>query len=395
MKRIVLLLIVTLILSAMVISLVACNTEQKEGSSHVPTNIPTATLTGAPTEASTEKATEKVEEGPEVFKNRTYDISVDRENFKYVGRMGEVEGGVFCDFTASGIEFSGKMVGDVAVTLSCDRETYFTVFIDGDRVEERFCATAETTSLVIASFEEEGEHHIRFLKQTEPQWSLCVLKEVKIKGKLSDAPANRDYLIEFIGDSITCGYGNLGNPSTPNAGTAPWEDGTQAYAFLTAEALDADATVIGCSGIGIDKGWTLFSEKDFYPKASYYRDANTTYYDNSRVPDIVVINLGTNDQRRGSTEEAFKAGVRKLIEDVRDFYGKDVTIIWVYNMMGNGCFDWTRTVLEDMGGKAAGIYSIGLIQENQGGNGHPSLEAQIVASEQLAKFIQNKGFLTK
>ena len=49
-------------------------------------------------------------------------------------------------------------------------------------------------------------------------------------------------------------------------------------------------------------------------KASYYRDQTLVYTDNSRAPHVVVINLGTNDQSRGSTEEAFKAGVREIID---------------------------------------------------------------------------------
>jgi hypothetical protein len=62
-------------------------------------------------------------------------------------------------------------------------------------------------------------------------------------------------------------------------------------------------------------------------------------------------------------------------------------------MMGNGRFDWTRTVLADMGGEDAGLYSVQLVQNGQGGNGHPTLEAQIEAGEQLTAFIKDKGLL--
>ena len=401
MKRLLISLLYTLLVASLLFGTVACNSGE-DTPTDAPTDAPTEKPTETPTEKPTSKPTEKPTEAPkdeddthDQLKARTYNISDDWQNFKYLGRMGDADGGVFCDFTASGVEFAGKMVGDVTVTLSCDRETYFTVFIDGVRVEERFRATSATKELTIATFAEEGEHHIRFLKQTEPPWSLCVLKDVKITGELGDAPANREYLIEFIGDSITCGYGNLGNSSSQNPGSAPWEDGTKTYAFLTAEALGADATVIGCSGIGIDKGWTSFSEKDFYPAISYYRDKTTTYLDFIRVPDLVVINLGTNDQSRGSTEADFKAGVEALIKHVRSFYGEDMPIVWAYNMMGNGRFDWTRSVLADMGGEAAGLYSVELTQNNAGGGGHPNLDAQITAGEQLTKFITDKGLLAK
>ena len=397
MKKTSLIFISMIMVLSMALSLVGCNTEESETPTtevtEAPTEKPTEEPTEKPTSAPTSKPTEKNDTNKVSYK--TYDISKDWENFKLIGRMFDVDGGVACDFTASGIEFEGVMSGAVTLSLSCTKNTYFTVYIDGERSEQRFFANSSTEEIVVANFDVEGEHNIRILKQTEPQWSLCVLKNVKLVGSLDDAPAKRDTYIEVIGDSITCGYGNLTVSGTENAGTAIYEDGTQTYAFLTTEALGADASIVGCSGIGIDKGWTDFSESDFYPKASFYRDRNGEDYSFFRVPDLVIINLGTNDQSRGSTEADFKAGVRELIEYIRDVYDTDVPIVWAYNMMGNGRFDWTKTVLEDMGGEEAGLYYVELNYNNHGGNGHPTLEAQIEASGILTKFIQDKEILTK
>ncbi|MBE6593900.1 MAG: hypothetical protein E7642_07940 [Ruminococcaceae bacterium] len=398
MKKLSLIFISTILLLSMALSLVGCNSDQKD-----PAETPTAAATEAPTDKPTEKPTQKPtekptekpvdkEEGGSSLSYTTYDVSEDWKHFKLVGRTFDVAGGVACDFTASGIEFEGVMSEKVTLSLSCDRDTYFTVYIDGERVEQRIFANKNTTEITIANFEDEGEHHIRVLKQTEPQWSLCVLKELTVCGRLNDAPAKKDKYIEVIGDSITCGYGNLKIDGVSNSG-ALYQDGTQTYAFLAAEALGADASIVGCSGIGIDKGWTDFSESDFYPKASFYRDRTGADYNFFRAPDLVIINLGTNDQSRGSTEEDFKAGVRELIEFVRDSYGKDMPVVWAYNMMGNGRFDWTKTVLEEMGGEAAGLYSVELTYNNQGGVGHPTLEAHIESSEILTKFIQDKEIL--
>ena len=394
MKKIFFTLISTLLILASlfsVISLVGCNSEtvdETEPATEKPTSAPTEKPTAKPTEKPTESKKDN-----DKLKNKTYDLVDDWKYFKLIGRMNEVDGGMSCDFTASGIEFEGIMSGAVTLTLSCDRATYFTVYIDGVRTEERLYADSTTSYITLATFEGEESHHIRVLKQTEPQWSLSVLKEVNLLGKLNDAPARKDKYIEIIGDSITCGYGNLTQNGAANAGTALYEDGTKAYSFMTAEALGADYSIVGCSGIGIDKGWTDFSESDFYPKASFYRDRNGADYEFVRVPDLVIINLGTNDQSRGSTEDDFKAGVRALINYIRDSYGKDVPIVWAYNMMGNGRFDWTKTVLEDMGGEDKGLYYVQLVEDHDGGAGHPDLEAQAKAAEDLTKFIQDKEIL--
>ena len=325
----------------------------------------------------------------------TYDFCQNRENFKRYGRMQELESGLTCDFTASGVEFCGRMVGDVTISLTCSSDTYFTVFIDNVRQEERFYATDTTKELCIATFAEAGDHTVRMLKQTEAQKSLCVLESVSITGLLYAAPENREILIEFIGDSITSGYGNLGTPSTPVAGIASMQDGTQTFAFLTAQALDVDHNMVSCSGIGIAKGWTSVNELTFYQRASYYRDENTLHQDTSRVPDLIVINLGTNDQDRGCDEESFKNGLREFLTYIRKLYGSDVPIVWMYNMMTYGCFTWARPIIAEFGGESAGIYALQLTPNKLGAGNHPSLEAHYEASARLTQFICDKKLLDK
>lgn len=322
----------------------------------------------------------------------TYLFTQNREHFKRFGRMQETKSGITCDFTASGVEFWGLMQGDVTISLSCDRDTYFTVFVDGVRQAERFYATKETEELTVAFALESGEHTIRFLKQTEAQWSLCILKSVSLTGFLYPAPENREYLIEFIGDSITCGYGNLGDPTTPVAGIALMQDGTQAFAFLTAEALGVEANMVSCSGIGIAKGWTEVNELAFYQKASHYRDGTEKYHDTSLVPDLIVINLGTNDQDRGCEEQAFKNSLREFLTYIQNRY-PDVPIVWMYNMMTYGCFTWASPIIAELGGESAGIYTLQLTPNKLGAGNHPSLEAHYAASEQLAQFIKEKKLL--
>ncbi len=326
------------------------------------------------------------------YSDVVYPITKSSRFIRFIGRMQDVEDGVFCDFTASGIEFTGKMVGDVKLFLTCDRDTYFTVFVDGVRSDSRLFVDNLTKGIVVASFDTLGEHTIKVLKQSEAQVSLSVLNGIELTGELYDAPTKREFLIEFIGDSITSGYGNLGDSSTQDAGSALWSDGTSAYAFLTAEALSADANIISCSGIGIDKGYMDFNEAAFYSKASYYRDNSKEHNDNSNTPDLVVINLGTNDLSCGSTEDAFKAGVSELITSVRTFYNNDeLPVLWVYGMMGTARFEWTKSVLQDFNN----VYTLSLPQNSQGGNWHPNAEAHVNAAAKLAEFITDNNILSK
>ena len=339
---------------------------------------------------------EKNDPQPEMLM-RSYDFSKSTEGFKLLGRMEKTSDGVTCDLTATGIEFSGYMSGKVIVALSCTADTYFTVYIDGVRSEERLFANSSTKNIVVADFEEGGEHTIRLVKQSEAQRSLCVLKKVVFYGYLNEAPEDRNTYIEIIGDSITCGYGNLWSQGAPgDAASALYEDGTKAFPFLTAEALGADCSVVGCSGVGIDKGWTAFSESDFYSQWCRYRNTNNPYdFGSARVPDLVIINLGTNDASRGSTEEGFKEKAKQLIEYIRAAYGKDVPIVYTYGMMGSARSEWMIPLLESMDGENAGLYYVPLNYNQSGGGGHPTVAAHELAAELLVDFLTSKGILKK
>jgi hypothetical protein len=243
------------------------------------------------------------------------------------------------------------------------------------------------------------------LKQTEPQNSLTKLLSVSFFGELAGAAKDKEFYIEFIGDSITSGYGNLCVGGTSNPGAAVNSDGTDTYAFAAAELLGVDFSMISCSGIGIHRGYTNengkgFNIDQFYRAESFYRDRNVAYdFEGKRVPDLVVVNLGTNDQSfvrqlpDYDTEE-YVNGVKKFVAQVREAYGDpDLPIVWAYGMMGTAMSDYTKTAFQALGGEEAGLYTVELQKNSAGGGGHPFYIAQRKAGEQLANFIRDKGLL--
>ena len=176
-----------------------------------------------------------------------------------------------------------------------------------------------------------------------------------------------------------------------NAGCFEVQDLASQCAFLTAQALGADHSIVSFSGIGLDKGYSSINMQQFYTKDSYMRDNYKDYEVEERTPDIVVINLGTNDAAKGSTEDQLIANVKTLINTVRENYGEDTPIIWAYNMMGECRFDWTKKALEELGGEQKGIYSVKLTPNNDGGAGHPSVSGHATAAEELSAYIRSLG----
>lgn len=317
----------------------------------------------------------------------TYNLLAVTDQLKIYGRSSRTEDGISCDFTASGIEFSAYMVNEVKLNLSCTADTYFSVYVDGVKMQERYLIKPEDSAITLANFEEGGEHTIRILKQTEARHSLSVLKSLEMTGYWLDAPKDNPYYIEFIGDSISCGWGNLATGSITDV--AQYADGTQAFAYLTAEKLGTDFSVIGCGGIGIlTTGYVPVVEADFYTKQSYYRSATETYTP-TRIPDVVVINLGTNDQNYNVNGTQFKQKVTELINLVRQTYGTNVPIVWCYNMMSEGMIAEAQQAIAGM----SNVYVCQLTRNRNGGSGHPDIAGHQTAAEELTAFIQSKGLL--
>jgi lysophospholipase L1-like esterase len=106
--------------------------------------------------------------------------------------------------------------------------------------------------------------------------------------------------LEFVGDSITCGYGNeleTANPANAHYTTRA-SNGHQAYGALTAALLGAQYSAVAYSGRGVSRNFAgsggqllpelYLSSVPENPGASVWRPAQY-------VPDAVIVNLGTND----------------------------------------------------------------------------------------------------
>ncbi len=327
------------------------------------------------------------DEGPKVV-TATYPLADVLDKVKIYGRTSLVGTGLSCDFTASGIEFSAYLEGDVKVNVSCTADTYFTVYVDGERMADRCLVTPTDKNVTVASFAQGGKHTIRLLKQTEPWKSLSVLESLEMTGYWQDPPRENDF-VEFIGDSITCGYANLAEKGNSDADNNEYEDGTQAFAYLAAEQLGVDFSIVGCSGIGLVNTYRETIESDFYTKQSYYR-STTEVYTPTRTPNFVVINLGTNEQNLGTTSAEFKQAVKELIQLIRTTYGRDVKIVWCYNMMKDGMYTSAEQAIEELGGEQNGLYLCRLTRNTAGGASHPNLEGHKTAAEELVEFINEK-----
>ena len=213
------------------------------------------------------------------------------------------------EFILTGTRASVTIAGD-GTAASADGTNYarFAVYIDGVRTMDRLVTKAEETVTVFAS-EQEKKVTVSLVKLSEAPLSVFGIRRIDVTASEDIRPVPEKKLkIEFIGDSITCGYGVDDEDPEHHFSTAT-EDATRTYAWKTAAALNADFSCVCYSGHGIISGYTEADEKllsHLVPPAYEHIGKNNGSaagfvdvdqpWDFSRfAPDFIVINLGTND----------------------------------------------------------------------------------------------------
>ena len=334
----------------------------------------------------------------------TFELLKFKDKIRPFGRYQILSDGIGCDHCATGIELCFEGVGEITLSLyttvekeHCD-SAYFTVYLDGERMQKRLEAPAGEHTVTVVELCERGKHILKLVKQCESNYNLCTLRSISLDGDLLSPPPQRDKYIEYIGDSLSCGMGNLGKSGVENPQTSLWEDVTQGYTYRSAEMLSADCSIISESGIGLAGSWfdPLF---DFYSAWSYKRDKDVKY-EFARIPDLVVINLVTNDYYLNcdlkicSVEEVIEK-TKELILFVRKAYGKDIPIVWVgrFMFLGERYINAVDTAIAELSGEDAAIYRLDVPTSKGGAHGHPDIAGHTVASDMLVEFIKKNNLL--
>lgn len=207
-------------------------------------------------------------------------------------------------FEWSGSGLDARFVGTaVAARLKSSGVTggtgYFEVVIDDDEAfPMQVTFDGGSASLLLATGLDAGTHQVELYRRTEASMGeQRFLGFTVTGGTLIASPPPFAKKIEFIGDSITAGYGDEGTSRACSFSYAT-ENEYRTYAALTARALSAERHVIAWSGIGMYRAYHEATSVDQMP-VLYERTLPTdpeSRWDFTRwIPDVVVINLGTND----------------------------------------------------------------------------------------------------
>lgn len=346
-------------------------------------------------------------------------FSADEQNVKLIGRTADNEGIRWLGLSATGVEFtftgtsvSFTLVGD-NMTSNPEKTPRFAVYINGERTIDDVVDAPEKTVEVFKA-DEAAETTVKLLKLSEAQESTMGIKSINVTsiGGLTPTP-EKELKIEFIGDSITCGYG-VDDPDRDHHFKTTTEDATKAYAFKTAMALDADYSLVSFSGNGIISGYTSDEKKqtsqlvpDVYDKLGKswgnYNGFNIQdiKWDFSKFqPQYVVINLGTNDASyTGSDKERvieYADGYTEFLKTVRE-KNPDAHIVCALGVMGaalykNGVERAVAQYTEQTGD--TNVSTLQLSQQDGNKNGyaadwHPTEASQDIAAEEMTAYLKS------
>ena len=289
-------------------------------------------------------------------------IELTKENVKRIGRSLFFSDTLFLSLSGSGIEFeyTGKgflltLVGGSAALLPDNSGNYARVAIyqDGVRILDTQLTAAET-AIRLGESETEKASIFRILKLSECAMSLMGIKALEVgENDMVKPTPQKTHCVEFIGDSITCGYGVDDEDPLHPFQTAT-EDVTRAYAYKTASALQVDYSMFSTSGYGIISGYTadpaikMTNQRipDFYESMGFSYDRiegipapmELAWNFEELQPDAIVINLGTNDdsycQEDQSRQQEYTAAYVEFLKVVRK-HNPGAIIFCVLGLMGD------------------------------------------------------------
>lgn len=322
-------------------------------------------------------------------------------NIKYIGRIEDSDPN-FIKFTYPGVQIRTGFTG-TSLEMMCKLHSgYFMAEIDGgepfkisfigNTVTNLARDLSDGTHQAVITYIGEGYENV-------PEFHGFFVDKGKTLAPAAPLPKHK---IEFIGNSITCGYGIEANSEAEH-----YEEKTAnfyyTYAARTARNLDAQAVVVARSGIGVYRSYNGPKTGDKvnmnteYPYTLLYNDKHP--WDFSRyTPELVCINLGTNDtSTQGADSTLLVNGFKNLYHQVRSHYPQAKIVLLCGCMMSGEqlrsakeALDTTLSYAQQQGDKE--VYRFDFTPHDgslgYGADWHPSMRQHEKMANELTPYLK-------
>lgn len=348
-------------------------------------------------------------------------IFADDSHVRTLGRTLFMNNIRYLSWSCSGVEFfftGSRLTAEIWTDWILDEpwkhsfQGYLAVFIDDEEVpRKRFAAESGTNVYTIYESGAVSTVKIKILKLSESAFSKTGIVSLSADGEISPAKP-RPKKFEFIGDSITCGFG-IETKCTEDDFRTETENSYITYGAETAKAFGADFNLISWSTIGVyssdckedngkpNDGWImpmLYDYTDIGIEGTLGISKHTKWDFQSFVPGVIVINLGTNDmsftKNIPERVQAFKEAYKKFILHVRE-KNPASEIICVLGMMGEELYPAIEEAVSEINDKKIRSLRLDgqLPEDGTGSGGHPNWATHKKAAEKLIKMIKEADLL--
>lgn len=343
----------------------------------------------------------------------------DNAHVRVCGRSIFENGIRYLGYTCSFIEFEfigtyacAEIISDLTPDMDIFR-AWAAVFVNGsEEPSKKFKLDEKNAVYELYRADEPQKVKIRLMKISEAAFAKMGISEIRIEGELCAPPKPQsERRIEFIGDSITCGYG-IDGVWNKDVFSTETENPLKGFAYKTARKCGAEFQYVSWSGIGVYSSWVEDNAekpldnwlmRDIYP----YTDSglentlgregheNHEKWDFSKyVPQVIVFNIGTNDHSWTKDISERQAGFGKAYYEFLEFVranNPNAYIICTYGVMGTVlCEEENRQVEKFKSEHDDNICYIALSEQDEadgiGADWHPSAKTH----EKMSDIISAK-----
>lgn len=234
-------------------------------------------------------------------------IAAGDPDINYVGRWDTKSSSIYKSYFG-GAYFKVNFTGKTAKIKLDGQSDIYVKIDDGDEVLYK---GANGIVNITPSSLEDKEHSLMISARSQYD-SIRFQGLILDNGASTKKPLISKNLIEFIGDSITEGYTNK-------------NETLSSYAFLTGEKLKSEHTQIAYAGICLSDNVNYFLNHNIGMNTTYFKLQPTEKFPNSPdwnfnrySPNMIVINLGTNDCLAKVLEPNFEDAYKTFLKKVRD-----------------------------------------------------------------------------
>ncbi len=305
-----------------------------------------------------------------------------------------------------GFSFSGKGCVVYASINDADDHNYLQYELDGV-YQNRIKIMGGTIQAITLTASTDGKHTAKIYKTTEATTGSIFIEKITGNNLKVIKPSNAP-LIEFIGNSITCGA--AADTSEVKCGQGVYLDQHNAYYAYgprVARTLHANFILSSVSGIGIYRTWNMDnpSMPQVYEKERFETKDTTLCNFKLYNPKIVSIALGTNDMSHGDGVHArqpfdsaiFVRNYISFVQLVKSKYPKAI-IALLNSPMINGSDrillqNCLAAIKQNIDARYPNDKAVALFffkpMHGGGCGGHPSVEDHAILAQQLIPFFKD------